>query len=123
MSDATIITRRISLAPDVDLLPLLGRNDDHLRMLESELDVRVVARGHDITLKGDERQVRKAERALVQLAEIVRAVEHPDMKSFILTQGSEPMLMDAKGFGAFMRAEIAKWGKVVKAAGLRLDER
>jgi len=56
-------------------------------------------------------------------AEIVRAVDHPDMKSFILTQGSEPMLMDPKGFGAFMSAEIAKWGKVVKAAGLRLDER
>ncbi|OLB05219.1 MAG: hypothetical protein AUH14_09290 [Candidatus Rokubacteria bacterium 13_2_20CM_69_15_1] len=67
------MTRRISLAPDVDLLPLLGRNDDHLRTLEHELDIRIVARGHDLMLKGDERQVRKAERALVQLAELVRA--------------------------------------------------
>ena len=73
MSEATTITRRISLAPDVDLLPLLGRNDDHLRTLESELDVRIVARGHDIMLKGDEGQVRKAERALTQLAELVRS--------------------------------------------------
>ena len=73
MSEATTITRRISLAPDVDLLPLLGRNDDHLRTLESELDVRIVARGHDIMLKGDEHQVRKAERALTQLAELVRS--------------------------------------------------
>ena len=73
MSDTETITRRISLAPDVDLLPLLGRNDDHLRTLESELDVRIVARGHDIMLKGDERQVKKAERALVQLAEVVRS--------------------------------------------------
>ncbi|HEY3067649.1 MAG TPA: PhoH family protein [Methylomirabilota bacterium] len=73
MSETETITRRISLAPDVDLLPLLGRNDDHLRTLESELDVRIVARGHDIMLKGDERQVRKAERALVQLAEVVRS--------------------------------------------------
>ena len=72
MSEAAAITRRISIAPDIDLLPLLGRNDDHLRTLEEELDVRIVARGHDITLKGDERQVRKAERALVQLAEVVR---------------------------------------------------
>src|SRR5204862_2535828 len=71
--EATTITRRISLAPDVDLLPLLGRNDDHLRTLEHELDIRIVARGHDLMLKGDERQVRKAERALVQLAELVRA--------------------------------------------------
>jgi len=73
LSEATTITRRISLAPDVDLLPLLGRNDDHLRTLEHELDIRIVARGHDLMLKGDERQVRKAERALVQLAELVRA--------------------------------------------------
>ncbi len=72
MSEATTVTRRISLAPDVDLLPLLGRNDDHLRTLESELDVRIVARGHEIMLKGDERQVKTAERAIVQLAELVR---------------------------------------------------
>jgi phosphate starvation-inducible PhoH-like protein len=73
VSEATTVTRRISLAPDVDLLPLLGRNDDHLRTLESELDVRIVARGHDLMLKGEERQVRRAERAIVQLAEVVRA--------------------------------------------------
>jgi phosphate starvation-inducible PhoH-like protein len=73
LSEATTITRRISLAPDVDLLPLLGRNDDHLRTLESELDIQIVARGHDIMLKGGERQVKRAERAIVQLAEVVRS--------------------------------------------------
>ena len=72
MSDATTVTRRLSLAPDVDLVQLLGRNDDHLRTLESEFDVRIVARGHDVMLKGDERQVQKAERALTQLADLVR---------------------------------------------------
>jgi phosphate starvation-inducible PhoH-like protein len=73
LSEATTVTRRITLAPDVDLLPLLGRNDDHLRTLEGALDVRIVARGHEVLLKGEERQVRKAERALTQLAELVRA--------------------------------------------------
>ena len=73
MSEATQVTRRIAIAPDVDLLPLLGRNDDHLRTMESELDIRIVARGHDIMLKGDERQVKTAERALTQLAELVRS--------------------------------------------------
>ena len=73
MSEATQITRRLSLAPDVDLGDLLGRNDDHLRTLESEFDVRIVARGHDVMLKGDERQVRRAERALTQLAELLRS--------------------------------------------------
>lgn len=86
MSEAATITRRLSIAPDVDLLPLLGRNDDHLRALESELDVQVVARGHDITLKGDERQVRRAERALVQLAELVRTgapLRTPDVRAAV----------------------------------------
>jgi phosphate starvation-inducible PhoH-like protein len=74
LSEATTtITRRLSLAPDVDLGDLLGRNDDHLRTLESEFDVRIVARGHDVMLKGDERQVRRAERALTQLAELLRS--------------------------------------------------
>jgi phosphate starvation-inducible PhoH-like protein len=73
VSEAATITRRISLAPDVDLGHLLGRNDDHLRTLESELDIRIVARGHDVLLKGPEDQVRKGERALVQLAELVRS--------------------------------------------------
>ena len=73
MSQVTTTTRRLSLAHDIDLLPLLGRNDDHLKTLESELDVQIVARGHDITLKGDERQVKRAERAITQLAELVRS--------------------------------------------------
>jgi phosphate starvation-inducible PhoH-like protein len=73
VSAETVITRRISLAPDVDLSQLLGRNDDHLKTLENELDIRIVARGHDVTLKGDEPQVMKGERAIVQLAELVRA--------------------------------------------------
>jgi len=73
LSEATQITRRLSLAPDVDLADLLGRNDDNLRTLESQFDVRIVARGHDVMLKGDERQVRRAERALTQLAELLRS--------------------------------------------------
>jgi phosphate starvation-inducible PhoH-like protein len=76
LSEATIVTRRLSLAPDVDLLPLLGRNDDNLRTIESEFDVRVVARGHEVTLRGEERQVKRAERALTQLAELVRTGAH-----------------------------------------------
>jgi phosphate starvation-inducible PhoH-like protein len=72
LSETTVITRRLTLAPDVDLAQLLGRNDDHLRTLESQFDVRIVARGHDVMLKGDERSVQKAERALTQLAELVR---------------------------------------------------
>ncbi len=72
-SRASTVTRRLSLGHDVDLAQLLGRNDDHLRTLESALDIRIVARGHDVTLMGDEEQVGKGERAITQLAELVRA--------------------------------------------------
>ncbi len=72
-SRASTVTRRLSLGHDVDLAQLLGRNDDHLRTLESALDIRIVARGHDVTLMGDEGQVGKGERAITQLAELVRA--------------------------------------------------
>jgi phosphate starvation-inducible PhoH-like protein len=71
--EAASITRRLSLSPDVDLIQLLGRNDDHLKTLENALDIRIVARGHDVTLMGDEEQVQRGERAIVQLAELVRA--------------------------------------------------
>jgi hypothetical protein len=38
-----------------------------------------------------------------------------------LTQGAEPMLMDAPKFSEFLRAETEKWGKVVREAKLKLD--
>jgi phosphate starvation-inducible PhoH-like protein len=69
----SVVTRRVALAPDIELLPLLGRNDDHLRTVESELGIQIVARGHEILLKGTEGQVEKAERLLGQLAELVQA--------------------------------------------------
>ena len=43
------------------------------------------------------------------------------MKKFLLTQGAEPMLMDAQKFSEFLRVETEKWGKVVKGANLKLD--
>ena len=53
--------------------------------------------------------------------EIARIVNDPEMKNFILSQGSEPGLMDPAQFGAYMKAEVAKWAKVVKSANVRPD--
>ena len=69
----TIVTRRVLLASAANLLPLLGRNDEHLRALESQLGLRIVARGSEISLTGAERQVEKAERLLTQMQELVHA--------------------------------------------------
>jgi phosphate starvation-inducible PhoH-like protein len=60
-------TQRITLAPEVDLGALLGRNDENLRLLESELALRIVARGNEITLRGDENRVARGARIMEEL--------------------------------------------------------
>jgi tripartite-type tricarboxylate transporter receptor subunit TctC len=61
--------------------------------------------------------------AIVQrlYAEVSKILATDEMKKFLLTQGAEPMLMDAAKFSEFLRQETEKWGKVVKAAKLKLD--
>jgi phosphate starvation-inducible PhoH-like protein len=60
-------TQRITLAPEVDLGALLGRNDENLRLLESELALRIVARGHEIMIRGDERRVARGAQIVEEL--------------------------------------------------------
>jgi phosphate starvation-inducible PhoH-like protein len=59
--------QRITLPSEVDLGALLGRNDENLRLLESELALRIVARGNEITLRGGERQVARGARIVEEL--------------------------------------------------------
>jgi phosphate starvation-inducible PhoH-like protein len=60
-------TQRIALPPEIDLGAFLGRNDENLRLLESELALRIVARGHELTLRGGERQVARGARIVEEL--------------------------------------------------------
>ena len=92
MTEATSVTRRIVLPPDLNLLALLGKNDEHLRTLESQYDVRITARGHDVTLKGEERQVVEVERVIRELVQMLR--ERPvlaasDVRSALRIAGHE----------------------------------
>ena len=45
----------------------------------------------------------------------------PDVRESVLSQGSEPVGSTPEAFGAFMRAETAKWGRVIKASGIQLN--
>jgi tripartite-type tricarboxylate transporter receptor subunit TctC len=54
-------------------------------------------------------------------SEVARIANDPDMKTFLANQGAEPSLMDPSQFGAYLKADIAKWGKVVKAAGVKVE--
>jgi tripartite-type tricarboxylate transporter receptor subunit TctC len=54
-------------------------------------------------------------------AEVQRILKLPDVRQNLAVQGGEPLFMSADEFGAFIRDETAKWGKVVKAAGVHAD--
>ena len=45
----------------------------------------------------------------------------PDIRERLVHEGSEPMGSTPAEFGAYIKAEIAKWSAVVKAANLKAD--
>src|SRR5262245_25196470 len=53
--------------------------------------------------------------------EIVKIVEMPDVKERFAATGFDPVANTPAEFAAQMRVEVAKWGKVIKAAGIRLE--
>ena len=54
-------------------------------------------------------------------SEINRAVNLPDMKERFAQQGATPASGTPEDFATWIRAEIAKWGKVVKASGAKVE--
>jgi tripartite-type tricarboxylate transporter receptor subunit TctC len=53
--------------------------------------------------------------------EINRVLSTSEMRARLETEGAEASGGSPEEFGAFFRAEITKWGKVIKAAGIRLE--
>ncbi len=52
---------------------------------------------------------------------VAKIVNSDDMKNFLASVGAEPALMDPREFAAYLKADTAKWAKVVKAANLKLE--
>lgn len=52
-------------------------------------------------------------------AEGARALNSPDVKEKLMKTGNEPVASRPEEFAAFLRAEMAKWAKVIKASGLK----
>ena len=52
---------------------------------------------------------------------IVRTVQLADVREKLAAQGAEPMTGSPEDAGQFIRREIARTAKVVKAAGIRLE--
>jgi tripartite-type tricarboxylate transporter receptor subunit TctC len=63
----------------------------------------------------------KAPRAIVDKlhAELARVINAPDMKEKLLAQGAEPVANTPEQATAQVEREIAKWSKVIKAAGIK----
>jgi tripartite-type tricarboxylate transporter receptor subunit TctC len=53
--------------------------------------------------------------------EIVKVVRLPEVESAYLATGTLPVTSTPAEFGAFVKAEIAKWGRVVREAGIRTE--
>jgi tripartite-type tricarboxylate transporter receptor subunit TctC len=53
--------------------------------------------------------------------EIARVLNQPDVKQKFLDSGAEVAAGSAEQFAATIKSETAKWGKVIKDAGIRAD--
>lgn len=54
-------------------------------------------------------------------AEIVRVMATPDMKTRLLEQGADPVTGTPDQFRAFLKSELARWGRLIKAIGIRAE--
>ncbi|HYK15960.1 MAG TPA: tripartite tricarboxylate transporter substrate binding protein, partial [Burkholderiales bacterium] len=63
----------------------------------------------------------KTPRAIVDRlhTEIVRAVNSPDLRERLTTQGADPIHLTPEQYTVFIQNEIAKWAKVIKAADIK----
>ena len=54
-------------------------------------------------------------------ADVRRALGEPAMRDRIIERGAIPDARNAQEFGAFVAAEIAKWGEIVRRANLKVE--
>jgi tripartite-type tricarboxylate transporter receptor subunit TctC len=51
--------------------------------------------------------------------DVVASLKMPEARDALLAQGAEPMPTTPQEFDAFLKAEIRKWGKVIREAGIK----
>jgi tripartite-type tricarboxylate transporter receptor subunit TctC len=54
-------------------------------------------------------------------SEVIRATKAPDMWDALTKQGADPVGSTPSEFAAFMRAETAKYGKLIKETGMKAE--
>jgi len=53
--------------------------------------------------------------------EVANALREPDARARLYSIGADPMNNTPEEFAAFIKSEMAKWAKVVKTAGIRVE--
>ena len=54
-------------------------------------------------------------------ADVTRILEAPDMRERLLAQGAEPAPDSPQDFARFVDGELAKYARIVKASGAKVD--
>ncbi len=68
--------RVFRLLSDHEAASLYGLHDEHLKLMEAEFGVKIVARGQDLTISGSETALQKANRLVEQLLDTIRSGRH-----------------------------------------------
>ena len=86
-------------------------------MIESGVPDFVVTQWHGVLAP------RGTPRAIIDRlhAEVVKAVQRPEVASRLATDGTEPVGSSPKEFAAFLKSERDQWAKVAKAAKIQAD--
>jgi tripartite-type tricarboxylate transporter receptor subunit TctC len=53
--------------------------------------------------------------------EVARALKEPDARERLYTIGAEPMGGTPEEFELYIRSEMSKWSKLIKAAGIKVE--
>ena len=77
--------------------------------------------GFDVTTWNGVSAPAKTPRAIVDRlnSEIVRALNSPDLRERLMTQGADPVGNTPEQYTAFIQNEIIKWAKVIQAADIK----
>jgi tripartite-type tricarboxylate transporter receptor subunit TctC len=54
-------------------------------------------------------------------AEFVKVMREPDLKQRLAGLGADALTSTPEEFSSYLRSEIDKWAKVVKASGMKVD--